>query len=414
MFKSYLLLAWKVLLRRKVFSFISLFGISMTLAILLIVTTIFDNYLHPNGPEKNNNNYLAISDLSILSEDGRNESSSNLGFWFLSNNVSRLQIPEKMSFFTKPNILVSYIGNDSLSKNMRRTDANYWEILSFNFSEGRAFTQQEFEQGAKLAVISKTTSREYFPEQSAINQTLSIGNQTFTVIGVVDDVSFLEHNAYSHIWTPYTTLPSSNYRDEMLGRFNALLYHSNANMLAQIQAEYSHLLSNNFATNDPETYHTATSRANTPIEALASEFIGTNDNSEVSVMFTFVAFLALGFMALPSINLINLNVSRIMERASEIGVRKAFGASSKQLVMQFVIENIVITAVGGVIAFLLSFGVLTLVESQAFMQGTEINFSLYSFIYGLSLVLIFGFLSGVYPAYKMSKLHPVTALKGGV
>ncbi len=53
---------------------------------------------------------------------------------------------------------------------------------------------------------------------------------------------------------------------------------------------------------------------------------------------------ALLFMLLPTVNLVNLNVSRIMERASEIGVRKAFGASSRTLVGQFVVENLVLTA----------------------------------------------------------------------
>ena len=53
-------------------------------------------------------------------------------------------------------------------------------------------------------------------------------------------------------------------------------------------------------------------------------------------------------MLLPAINLVNLNVSRILERASEIGVRKAFGASSRTLVGQFVVENVVLTLVGGV------------------------------------------------------------------
>lgn len=287
-------------------------------------------------------------------------------------------------------------------------------MLSFNFIEGRPFTQQEFEQGANVVVITKTTAREYFPQQPAVNESLTIGNQTFTVIGVVDDISFLENNAFSHMWAPYTTLPSTNYRLETMGDFNAILYHSNVKMLPQIQAEYSNLLAESFVTNDPEMFHLAISRANTPLEALASEIVGTEAENGVSVMMTFMIILALGFMLLPSINLININVSRILERSSEIGVRKAFGASSKQLVMQFVVENIVITAVGGLIGFVISFAVLTFVESQNFMQGTEINFSFYSFIYGLMLILVFGLLSGVYPAFKMSKLHPVAALKGGV
>ena len=59
-------------------------------------------------------------------------------------------------------------------------------------------------------------------------------------------------------------------------------------------------------------------------------------------------------MLLPTVNLININVSRIMERASEIGVRKAFGASSRTLVGQFIVENLILTLVGGAVGFGLS------------------------------------------------------------
>ena len=65
------------------------------------------------------------------------------------------------------------------------------------------------------------------------------------------------------------------------------------------------------------------------------------------------------FMALPTLNLVNINLSRILERSSEIGVRKAFGASSRTLVGQFVMENVILTLVGGALALVLSWITLT-------------------------------------------------------
>ena len=93
----------------------------------------------------------------------------------------------------------------------------------------------------------------------------------------------LENNAFSHMWAPYTTLPSTNYRLETMGDFNAILYHSNVKMLPQIQAEYSNLLAESFVTNDPEMFHLAISRANTPLEALASEIVGTEAENGVNM-----------------------------------------------------------------------------------------------------------------------------------
>ena len=73
------------------------------------------------------------------------------------------------------------------------------------------------------------------------------------------------------------------------------------------------------------------------------------------------------FMLLPAVNLINLNVSRILERASEIGVRKSFGASSRTLVGQFVVENIVLTTVGGALALLLATFILAWVSATGLL-----------------------------------------------
>jgi len=120
------------------------------------------------------------------------------------------------------------------------------------------------------------------------------------------------------------------------------------------------------------------------------------------------------FMLLPAVNLININVSRIMERAGEIGVRKAFGASSWTLVGQFVVENVLLTLIGGVIALAASSLVLQALTDSGLIPYAQFHFNPRIFLYGLSLAVFFGLFSGVYPAWKMSRLHPVQALKGGV
>ena len=112
--------------------------------------------------------------------------------------------------------------------------------------------------------------------------------------------------------------------------------------------------------------------------------------------------------------MINLNVSRIMERASEIGVRKSFGASSWTLVGQFVVENVVLTLLGGALGFVLSRLVLQFITNSGWYPYAEFHLNVRVFFGGLGLAVIFGLFSGVYPAWKMSRLHPVQALKGAV
>ena len=122
--------------------------------------------------------------------------------------------------------------------------------------------------------------------------------------------------------------------------------------------------------------------------------------------------LALLFMLLPAVNLVNLNVSRIMERASEIGVRKSFGASSRVLVGQFLVENIALTLVGGALGLVVSAWLLWIVNGSGLILYADLRLNYRIFLAGLGFALFFGTMSGVYPAWRMSRLNPVQALKG--
>jgi putative ABC transport system permease protein len=117
-------------------------------------------------------------------------------------------------------------------------------------------------------------------------------------------------------------------------------------------------------------------------------------------------------MLLPALNLVNLNMSRIMERASEIGVRKAFDASSRALVGQFLVENVVLTGIGALLALAVSAWALSVVNGSGVILYADLRLNLRVFGWGVVLALFFGVMSGVYPAWRMSRLHPVQALKG--
>jgi putative ABC transport system permease protein len=136
---------------------------------------------------------------------------------------------------------------------------------------------------------------------------------------------------------------------------------------------------------------------------------GLTSSTKLSLILGAAALL---FMALPAINLINVNLSRMLERAPEIGVRRAFGATRSRVIGQLVVENLMLTLIGGALAAVLATLVLAAITASGAIPYAHLTVNVRILVWGLGAALVFGLLSGVLPAWRMSRLHPVEALRG--
>src|SRR5205823_11383630 len=118
--------------------------------------------------------------------------------------------------------------------------------------------------------------------------------------------------------------------------------------LPKIEAEFQRVMSR-VQPEDPKNFNQIFCHADPYLEGATRAIIGNKNTTGIQYLYIIIGIFIFLFMLLPTINLVNINISRIMERSSEIGVRKAFGASSGKLVMQFVFENIILTLLGGII-----------------------------------------------------------------
>jgi putative ABC transport system permease protein len=415
MFRNYLLTAWKVYTRRKLFTLINLACITLTLGVLLVVTALLQNAFYPEGVEGKASRFLETGSMVSTHTDGHTMRTGPLGYAIVDRYFKPMQgkQAELVSALSGPNTVSVYRADRVVELMARRVDAEYWQILDFTVLDGRLPSADDVAHGRFFAVLNQTTARKLFGDARAVGQSVDMGGQSFQVIGVVRDE--MNVNAFADMWVPVSTDPSSDYRSQMWGDYMVLMLAHSPEQLPAIQAEVARLATT-VKFDDPKEFNQAFFWADGKLQFFARQLLGTykEPDSGAWILLAVIGTLMLLFMALPALNLINLNTGRILERSSEIGVRKAFGATSRQLVWQFVVENVLLCLVGGALGLLFAKGALVWLEHSGLIPYLRVQINLAVFGWGLLLAIVFGLLSGVIPAWKMSRLHPVQALKGAV
>jgi putative ABC transport system permease protein len=445
MLKNYFTLAIKVLGRRKFFTFISLFGISFTLMILMLITAFFQTELGGDAPlgKKDQLVYLDYIETFKQYQDTIPEVDSTMmdgvmrydttGFKYEDSGRSMSRGPGSIKFWTTHmedvpfvktrTIYTAYqsfdifINSNKLTFSSTFTDGNFFDIYNFKFLAGGPFGNQQLENQAQVVVLSQEACKKYFGINEgnfdeAIGKEITLDRKNYKVIGVIGRVNNSFGFLKSDVFVPYTNAaPEVLNREQFNGSFSATFLAENASKTNNVKEELVKR-SKVIPLPKPEQHDQLEYYPATYTERYAWTMVRMNKPEE-SYKYALGAmiFLLTLFFMLPTLNLINLNISRIMERSSEIGVRKAFGAHSGNILFQFVFENIVLTFIGGVVGFILAFLLLNTINGSNFLNGTILSFNYKVFIYSFLICLGFGVLSGFLPAWRMSRVHIVNAIK---
>ena len=408
MLKNYFKIAIAVLRRRKFFTFISLFGISFTLTILLVLTAFIDKVVNDNYPDKKRDRSLYINRMELTGKESMN--SSGLSYHLINQYITKMKTPVKVAISSGFGSTNTYVNNRKIVINYKYTNADFWDVLDFDFVEGKPISSQQTDNADRVTVISEDMKKEYFgdDESPAIGKYIEADNIKYRVCGVVKSLPVTAYLFYADIYLPITTSKTKLDADKgYLGNYAAIVLAKNNHDVPKMKKEYAAIVAK--LPSPGKEWDHVYSHADTFIEG----YVRTGNEKKSGMVYAFMAIIlfALFVMLLPTLNLINVNITRIMERSSEIGVRKAFGASSKTLVYQFLVENLILTFLGGLIGVVLSVAVMYFINDAKFIANLNLRLNFTVLGYALLTCIFFGLFSGVYPAWRMSKLNIVTALK---
>jgi putative ABC transport system permease protein len=410
MLKNYFKIAIAVLKRRKFFTFISLFGISFTLTILMVVTAFFDKILSADYPDYKRDRSLYVGMMEFKNTKENWLSRSDVSFYFLNHYVSTLKTVEKMAISSGSNSSNAYVNNKKIVIGYNFTNADFWDVLEFKFLEGKPYNQTQITNAERVAVITEHTKEAYFGDKpKVVGEYISADNVNYRVIGVVANVPESMEKIVGDMYVPYTLSKENYNKVELMGPYNAVLLTKSKEDVPKMKAEFDKMMTK--ISPPTKEFDKVYCNADYYVESLTRRIAGDGAKSGLNGIIMIMSGIVLLFLLLPTINLVNINITRIMERSSEIGVRKAFGASSKTLVYQFIVENIILTFLGGLIGIVLTAIVIYFLNEANVVADLRLEINLKVLGYCLLTCLFFGLFSGVYPAWRMSRLNVVKALK---
>lgn len=399
--------------------------IGTALSIFLIMTVMMMSRVNTAefAPESNRDRLLYGKYINIKSEDGVQNSSAHMTEKLsrrLYDNLDGAVCTSIVRERTEKEIRVQ--GKPSMVCYVNMTDHNFWNIFDFDFIEGHPFTKDSFEASAKDAVISETLAKTLFGTEDAIGQTILIEQMPFRVTGVVKDVSPLAREAYSEVFISYRGFGSEKEcwgGSEYFGSFHAVILAESPESFGRIRADVQ---SRKQLVNEelkPQGEMIADHGSPFTQEVMLTVRGSNSDPDDSGRRMRLIIYAIL--LIVPAINLSSMTQGRLVHRISEIGVKRAYGATRPHIIGGIIAENFILTLAGGLVGLILCF-VFGYFFSDLVFTGTEISRNttvplqmlLDWKLYGSALFFCFilNLLSSGIPAWRASRIDPVRALSG--
>lgn len=292
--------------------------------------------------------------------------------------------------FTKT-ITVSSDKNSEIS-DLYASSADIFLGINLKAKTGRVFTKDDLEKRAKVAVIGpKIASKLYESQANALDKIIKAGDQSYKVIGVLEPKGggFGGPDFDSFVYLPYKTAFSVN-PDK---KFMVMIAKARENVdLEEFRGEIKKQLLKRYKEDDFSVIQQAEL-----LSAISSIF---------SVINTVLVAIAAISLVVGGIGIMNIMYVTVTERIKEIGIRRAIGATKKDILYQFLSESVILSLLGGFLGLFLSFIVVTLVQ-RVFPAYIDLQ----SIAIALGVSSLIGIIFGVLPAKKAADLTPVEAIR---
>ncbi|MFC4808686.1 ABC transporter permease [Paenibacillus sp. GCM10023250] len=285
-------------------------------------------------------------------------------------------------------------GSSSTSVSVVGTTADYMDVKDYSLAQGRFVAQIDLDYYQKIAVLGSTTAADLFGTTDAVGQSFLINGVRYKVVGVLAEKgSSLTGSNDEIVIIPITT-SERLFKSKGVKSINVQV--ADAKKMDAVMAELEAALGKKFR-GDTNSYRVFNQ------QDLLDSFGSISDTLSLALGGVAAISLLVG-----GIGIMNIMLVSVTERTREIGIRKAIGAKKRDIMIQFLIESIALSGLGGLLGIGIGLGTAELLEKFASMT-VVVSVPIMGLAFGFSVFI--GVVFGLFPANKASSLRPIEALR---
>jgi putative ABC transport system permease protein len=301
------------------------------------------------------------------------------------------------------NNLQLVVGGENTNSQVTGVTPEYMEVNNLKVASGSFFSEEEYQRGAKVAVIGSNVKETLFGDTDPIGQRMRMGTIIVTVTGVLESKGTGFNSPDDAVYIPLTALQQAvaqtrTARGETVVSSISLTV-TDEKKSDQVTEEITSLL---------RTRHRLASDADNDFNIMSMEEMASTLEETSATLTLLLGAIAAIALLVGGIGVMNIMLVSVLERTREIGIRKALGARERDIWIQFLLEAAFLTFAGGIIGVVVGWVVSYIISSMGLMT-TLVTADIV--ILAVSVSVGIGLFFGFYPAWNASRLDPIQALR---